>query len=171
MDTNLNALPPHRPDCFESAMEFLDVPEAPILLAYVEALEARVALAQPEPMGPTRDELRAMAAEFAVRTPEEFALAALARWGRPAITPIPVSERLPEPADCAPWPDEPDSDPWLWGAQSTELLCSWRQVSISHFSSYVARPNAGTVRGYTHWAPHWAFPLPQPTTTPPQSNV
>jgi hypothetical protein len=45
---------------------------------------ARAELANSEPAGPTRDELRAMAAEFAVRTPEEFALAVLARWGRPA---------------------------------------------------------------------------------------
>jgi hypothetical protein len=188
MDTNLNALPPQRPDCFESAMEFLDEPEAPVLLAYVEALEARVALAQPEPQMPTDEELlrtygKAMLdycyegplddwPKQAERAATVHGLrAVLAMLDRAPFTPIPVSERLPGPADCAPWPDEPDSDPWLWGTQSTELLCSWRQVSISYFSSYVARPNAGTVRGYTHWAPHWAFPLPQPTTTPPQSNV
>ena len=56
---------------------------------------ASAELAQPEAVGPTRDELRTMAAEFAARTPEEFALAVLARWGRPALTPTPVSERLP----------------------------------------------------------------------------
>jgi hypothetical protein len=44
-------------------------------------------LAKPEPVRPTRDELRTMAAEFAARTPEEFALAVLARWGRPAVAP------------------------------------------------------------------------------------
>jgi hypothetical protein len=44
-------------------------------------------LAQPEPAGPTSDELRAMAAEFAARTPEEFARAVLARWGWPAVAP------------------------------------------------------------------------------------
>jgi hypothetical protein len=42
---------------------------------------------EPELAGPTRDKLRTMAAEFAARTPEEFALAVLARWGRPAVAP------------------------------------------------------------------------------------
>jgi hypothetical protein len=60
---------------------------------------ASAELAKPEPVGPTRDELRTMAAEFAARTPEEFALAVLARWGRPAVTPIPVSEESPKPDD------------------------------------------------------------------------
>jgi hypothetical protein len=50
---------------------------------------ARAELAKPRPAGPTRDELRTMAAEFAARTPEEFALAVLARWESPAIEPVP----------------------------------------------------------------------------------
>jgi hypothetical protein len=50
---------------------------------------------EPEPAGPTSDDLRTMAAEFAARTPEEFARAVLARWGRPTTQPTPVSERLP----------------------------------------------------------------------------
>lgn len=33
-----------RPECFEFAMDFLGDPEAAKLLAYIEALEARVAL-------------------------------------------------------------------------------------------------------------------------------
>jgi hypothetical protein len=48
---------------------------------------ASAELAKPEPEGPTSDELRAMAAEFAARTAEEFALAVPARWGRPAVAP------------------------------------------------------------------------------------
>ena len=55
---------------------------------------ASAELAKPEPVGPTRDELRTMAAEFAARTPEEFALAVLARWGRPAVAPE-AGERAP----------------------------------------------------------------------------
>jgi hypothetical protein len=31
---------------------------------------------------------------------KENARALLARWGRPALKPVPVSERLPEPGDC-----------------------------------------------------------------------
>jgi hypothetical protein len=75
---------------------------------------ARAALAQPKPQGPTDEELD----EFAIywwgsETDERsvsdviecgsmaaYAQAALARWGRPAIEPVPVSERLPGPEDC-----------------------------------------------------------------------
>jgi hypothetical protein len=151
MNTNLNALPPQRPDCFESAMEFLDEPEAPVLLAYVEALEARVALAQPEPQGPTRDELRAMAAEFAVRTPEEFALAVLARWGRPAITPTPVSER--------PWEREGwcDAQGRCWRAGPCEN--GW--WSYGYPLDLMRSPSP-----WTHMLPHWALPVPTTKETP-----
>ena len=38
-----------RPDCFDFAMDFLGDPEASEILAYVEKLEARAALAEPEP--------------------------------------------------------------------------------------------------------------------------
>jgi len=74
---------------------------------------ARAALAQPEPEGATDEELIAAAEEagFAYTDNEclfnshyegtdiksevlSFARAVLARWGRPAITPIPVSELL-----------------------------------------------------------------------------
>jgi hypothetical protein len=66
---------------------------------------ARAALAQPEPVGPTDEELWLTADdEFRayVYSPDaiRFARAVLTRWGRPVITPIPVSERLPGPEDC-----------------------------------------------------------------------
>lgn len=41
-----------RPDCFDFAMDFLGDPEASEILAYVEELESRAALAEPEPEGP-----------------------------------------------------------------------------------------------------------------------
>jgi hypothetical protein len=60
------------------------------------AAEARAALAQPEPQGPSDEELLRI---YRVATPcyqvEEykreldFARAVLARWGRPAIEPVP----------------------------------------------------------------------------------
>jgi hypothetical protein len=79
---------------------------------------ARTALAQPEPQGPT---------------------------GRPAIEPVPVSERLPGPEDC----DE-------------KGRCWW-------FSPPACGPNtirpcwtfdSETLEGDTHWLPHWALPVP-----------
>ena len=63
------------------------------------AAEARAALAQPEPQGPTDDELKAVYWEaFKDAAPcgaDESWLAglrAVARWGRPAIEPVPQQE-------------------------------------------------------------------------------
>ncbi len=54
------------------------------------AAEARAALAQPEPQGPTDEELYdywiSTSPEFGCADPVGFARAALARWGRPATT-------------------------------------------------------------------------------------
>jgi len=69
------------------------------------------ALAQPEPQGPMDEELDEFAiywwgTEIDERSVSDviecgsmaaFAQAALARWGRPAIEPVPVSECLPGP--------------------------------------------------------------------------
>jgi hypothetical protein len=58
--------------------------------------------AQPEPQGPTDEELWE-AYDQMDGAPEDwawvrdYASAVLARWGRPAIEPVPVSERLPVP--------------------------------------------------------------------------
>ena len=88
------------------------------------------------------------------------ARAALARWGRPAVEPVPVSERLPGPEDCAPWPDEPDAAPWAWAAKCVAGGWEWAQLSMLGMGSdSLARSVAGG--GWTHWAPHWALPVPQ----------
>ncbi len=70
---------------------------------------ARAALAQPEPQGPTDEEIDALVIciqGLPVPDADDLALPsidrgrdmvrkALARWGRPAIEPVPVAERLP----------------------------------------------------------------------------
>jgi hypothetical protein len=118
------------------------------------AAEARAALAQPEPQGPTDEELKNLAnkAWISVDVLKEydlienafdccgFARAVLARWGRPAIEPVPVSEHLPGPEDCDAegqcwWWDE-DDDMWRLSRHRPWLLC------------------------WTHWLPHWALPVP-----------
>ena len=95
--------------------------------------EARAALeAQPEPVGPTVMEIIALRDEFAAVSDVystatggqvkpglfrvvintvalDYARAVLARWGRPTIEPIPVSERLPGQEDCG-----PGGICWLW---------------------------------------------------------
>jgi hypothetical protein len=98
-----------------------------------------------EPQGPTSDELQTMAAEFAARTPEEFALAVLARWGRPAIEPVPVAER--------PWEREGWCD-----AQGTCWM--WHPINF-HYRLCSPDPSA-----HTHSLPHWVLPLPATTPTP-----
>jgi hypothetical protein len=57
---------------------------------------ARAALAQPEPQGPTDDELFELAEQYTedngllgLHNAPDFARAVLARWGRPAIEPVP----------------------------------------------------------------------------------
>jgi hypothetical protein len=77
-----------RPDCFEFAMSFLGDPEETVLRQYIADLEARAALAQPEPVGPTAAELRNLWS--VCNSPSVFARAVLARWGRPAIQPVPA---------------------------------------------------------------------------------
>jgi hypothetical protein len=72
--------------------------------------------------------------------------AALARWGRPAIEPVPVSERLPGEGDCDPsfqcWWFTPSEEKWiLWPIKWVGPECS-------------------------HWLPHYALPIPTFTETP-----
>ena len=111
-------------------------------------------MAQPEPQGPTDEELNNLAnkAWISVDVLKEydlienafdccgFARAVLARYGRPAIEPVPVSERLPGPEDCDAegrcwWWDE-DDDMWRLSEHRPWLLC------------------------WTHWLPHWVLPVP-----------
>lgn len=67
--------------------------------------------------------------------------AVLARWGRPAITPIPVSERLPGPEDC-----DAEGRCWAWDW----LAVCWRDVSWEEVRRWAD----------THWLPATALPLP-----------
>jgi hypothetical protein len=60
------------------------------------AAEARAALAQPEPQGPTDEELYDLwdqeGPEADFQECRRFARAVLAKWGRPAIEPVPQQE-------------------------------------------------------------------------------
>jgi len=124
---------------------------------------ARAALAQPEPQGPTDEELQELASGFFTPTEfhfVDFARAALTRWGRPAIEPVSVTERLPGPEDCAPWPDEPDANPWCWAGKEVDGGWEWDQIGMLG----VDAKNLGRVLGgggWTHWLPHHALPVPQ----------
>ncbi len=79
-----------------------------------------------------------------------FAHAILARWGRPTIEPVPVSEGLPKPKDC-------DAEGRCWwfnpGVKASSnphiALSSWR---LTHMLA--SKPMG------THWRPHHALPVP-----------
>ena len=85
------------------------------------------ALDQPPAAGPTAADFRAwwqgfhrtgrgMLTTSLEQTAMAWAEFCLDRWGRPAAVPVPVSERLPGEADCAPWPDSP-SYLWCWAGR------------------------------------------------------
>jgi hypothetical protein len=117
----------------------------------------RTALAQQEPVGPTDEDIKSWQDQcadltqlgevnyswaFDLRNDEVAGVvrAALQRWGRPAITPISVSERLPEAADCDAsfqcWWFTPSEEKWIfWPIKWASPECS-------------------------HWLPAHALPLP-----------
>jgi hypothetical protein len=76
--------------------------------------------------------------------------AALARWGRPAVEPVPFAERLPGPEDC----DAEGRCWWLdrWQRHKGEVATVWL---LRRPDDWVPMPRPIT------WAPHWALPLPQ----------
>ena len=101
--TTPNTVALRRPECFEFALDFLSEPEEPVIRAYVEALEARVAAleAQPEPVGPTLKEIsdwiiseKKNSAKWAAAVDHHDALSIacaaihdFARWGHPSTKP------------------------------------------------------------------------------------
>jgi hypothetical protein len=123
---------------------------------------ARTALPQPEPQGPSEAELKTFACNWwhtfgfakdkATCTwvidhiaPEHFAdfsRDVLARWGTPAIEPVPVAER--------PWEREGwcDDSGWCWGFDADDTDPYW---------SFDKPEQCPT---WTHLLPHHALPLP-----------
>ncbi len=134
---------------------------------------ARTALAQPEPQGPTDEELKlvytcaVVAAVGNTRGPfktEDAEAAQLAglravltRWGRPIIEPVPVAERLPGPEDCLGRPWEGTDAGFCWwfypGLDGWRLMVAtiWENGAYQNW----------TPPGTTHWLPHYALPVPQ----------
>jgi hypothetical protein len=71
--------------------------------------------------------------------------AVLARWGRPAVEPVPVSERAPGPEDC----DDQGRCWWLFEGSNDYEPC------------WTLRKMYGIPFERTRYLPHWALPLPQ----------
>jgi hypothetical protein len=103
---------------------------------------ARAALAQPEPVAPTDEEIMAFWSEHCAGDGDAGILR-LARWGTPAIQPVPVSERLPGAEDC-----------------DAEGRCWWHRYTPTK-EWHLQRLRTGQ---YNHWLPHWALPAPANNT-------
>ena len=115
---------------------------------------ARTALAQPEPQGPNFGPSESDVTELFFRhigegseVGFESAIAeALARWGHPAVEPVPVSEGLPGLEEC-------DGEGQVWGWYRDGRLGFWQMRVINE------RPKSAWLP--THWLPHWALPVPK----------
>ena len=128
---------------------------------------ARAALAQPEPQGPSDEELLASvrhfygdqaAADMGAEDDLRTARAVLAHWGRPAIDPVPVSERLPGPEDC-------DAEGRCWFFHTSTIGGNeWFLNQLPKVSEWYRW------QSITHWLPHWALPVPAPANTINQEN-
>jgi hypothetical protein len=107
-------------------------------------MSADYALAQPEPQEPTIEEIDDLASELLDgdrASTRDFARAVLARWGRPAIEPVPVSERLPGPE---------------------EGRCWWWNDMRNHWDLLDARYRTrAELWSFTAWLPYYALPVPQ----------
>ena len=122
---------------------------------------ARALLAEPEPEGPTDQELLRCGK---IATPcynlklwerelnmMRAAIAAdRARWGRPTPQPVPVSERLPKPEDC-----DAEGRFWAGRSESEDWSADWT----------LATPEAVAVfcefSPQTVWLPAHALPTPE----------
>ena len=145
---------------------------------------ARAALAQPEPVAPTDEEImelmpqqmrddlanaaRALAgfdranvkAAGAMRIilnrhAVDHARAALAKWGRPAVQPVPVSERLPGPENC-----DKQGHVWAWRVYRPQNDDDddgdfWMQIPAKWLSHIPFSSN------WSHWLPANALPTPE----------
>jgi len=77
----------------------------------------------------------------------DLARAVLARWGRLAAAPVPLSERLPGPEDC-----------------NAEGRC-WMLLNVAGDWRLVNPEKSGLPQleyGFSHWLPAHALPLPTP---------
>lgn len=130
--------------------------KSPGLSSAVAALDA--ALAQPEPVGVTDEDAVALySVVMALHDCQtlgdmagNFARAVLTRWGRSAITPIPVSERLPGAEDC-------DAEGFCWWFSAADPTVGTFGIA----ACWVLRKHEPDDDDWrTHWLPHWALPLP-----------
>jgi hypothetical protein len=128
------------------------------------AAEARTALAQPEPEGPSgekltwlwnhlqvsRRQLMALRGEYCLDDTDyqQFAHSVLRQWGRPTIEPVPVAER--------PWEREgwcnSDNEAFFFNSDTKK----WSLYKCDEYSPVMTNASDR----YTHSLPHNALPVP-----------
>jgi hypothetical protein len=102
------------------------------------------AVASFSPVHPDAQNLSAI--EYARALEIRKARAVLQHLGRPAVEPVPVSERLPGPEDC-----DDQGRCWLLDRPRKNGPAAWM----------LRRPDDGMLLLFIAWAPHWAIPVPQ----------
>lgn len=115
-------------------------------------LRARAALSAPEQVSPqcVADGCLEEAARQEPGGPMQQLLSEagglLAGWNRPAVKPVPVSERLPRPEDL-----------------DDQGRCWWldRPLKNGPAAWMLRRPDDWLLIPFIAWAPHWALPMPQ----------
>jgi hypothetical protein len=85
----------------------------------------------------------------------EYARAVLARWGRPAIEPVPVAERLPGPEDC-----DAEGRYWIGRMYDNDdrSIPNWE---LSYFGDFSQQIIIDAYPEGVYWLPHHALPVPQ----------
>ena len=159
MKTDFKALCAELMDAIDSGIPVERIKQSPL------AVRVDAALAQPEPVAPSDDELLLMACmtdlvydtgcgafpssfiEGTDITRETLAVARAvrARWARPAIEPVPVSERLPGEGDC-----DAEGRCWWWIVDQPGELPHWIYCQLEVLSW----------TNFTAWLPHHALPVP-----------
>jgi hypothetical protein len=85
---------------------------------------------------------------FAEGSESDLLARVIAALNTPPLAPIPVSERLPGPEDCD------DLGRCWWFAPCAAIPNGWRSAGWGFYEGICAGED-------THWAPHWAIPLPE----------
>jgi hypothetical protein len=145
-----------------------DEPELLWLAEYLRVNSAALAQPEPEGVGPTIEDTEELCCEYSFHVVNEesneilwqIVVDALTRWGRPAIKPVPVAERLPGPEDC--FSDQHGQRSYKCWAQQYHtdndgqplrtVLEAWDLVDY--------RLLARCRRWYYAWLPHHALPVP-----------
>jgi hypothetical protein len=160
MSTDYRALCAELLNALENAIRVIHHEDGTQHISTADAVIAKAdaALAQPETVGPMDEELEQLTEAMFSKgaSLKELLRATIARYARPAIEPVPVSERLPGPEDC-----DAEGRCWFWGEQLSDSDDDWGWKLLDR--TYGINWSGGP------WLPARALPLPrQPAPAAPE---